>query len=175
MIGPLRLRPFAVLLAACSLLSCESRVSANAGEAPHSKTCVQFLAMPAVSSAGASPQPAVEWSANDDLDTLLLAADTAQWSRGVIIEVQAGVRSVSADDSVKSAQMRYATIGRITPEHTNQRSLGNDLRVVAVFRPSALDALAGTKGDERVLQLRARAQGPDSTRCGAEIRLLIAM
>ncbi len=166
--------------AACSLIALTVAALGCLGKSDDSTTnpaaaldCPQLLGMRLVEPDGSRGWKAVaEWSANDDVDTLLVvvAPDQARSTRRLLVEV--GIRPVRLADDVADTTLRYETIANVAIHELTPRG---DSRLVWRARPSALDSVAGIKGDERVLRVRASVQESGKRACAATVELLPAM
>jgi hypothetical protein len=156
-----------------SILGCLAARSSPTLERAQSSDCPQFLSMRLVEAGGLRRfQPAKEWSANDDIDTLMVvvASEMAGSARTLVIE--GGVRARPITDDIADTTLRYAPIANVAVRRLVQYS---DSRRAWTVRPSDLDSMAGAEGEEQVLRVRASVYAGGTRACSVSLELLAAM
>lgn len=135
--------------------------------------CPQFLGTRLVATDGSlGPRGVTEWSANDDVDSLfvVVASEPSTGARQLVIE--AGLRPVRLADDVVDTTLRYVSVANVAIREL--LPLGDSRRVWRV-RPSALDSIAGAKGDERTLKVRAAVHLSGRSVCERSVDILPLM
>lgn len=135
--------------------------------------CPQFLGMRLVGIDETHGLMVVrEWSANDDVDTLFVVVSSEPSAATRQLVVEADIRPVRLADDVADTTLRYVSIAAVAIREL--APLDDSLRVWRV-RPSALDRIAGTRGDERVLKVRAAVHANGRSICATTADILPSM